>query len=100
MIEYLQDNNSLICTVQDGLVDNVTWYQNGTVIGSDDDRFTQRMAILDRTIASTEVLLIGNATANFVGSFVCEIRDGNGRISKATHVFNGKVNNYCKLSSI
>ena len=67
----------------------VRWFKDGAMISIDDPLFTQSMVLLNRTTATSQVVLSSGNISNFVGTFSCEITDGNGRTSDSILDING-----------
>ena len=89
LLEYFRESSELICTSRGGLVNNVRWFKDGVMISIDDPQFTQSMVLLDRTTATSQLVLSSGNISNFIGTFSCEIMDGNGRDSVSILEMNG-----------
>ena len=89
MLEYFCESSQLICTIVGGLASISKWYRHGEIITSEDDLFSQTTVILNKTTATSQVVLSSGSNCNFVGLFTCEITDGNGRTANSTLQLNG-----------
>ena len=69
----------------------VTWRKDDIIISSDDPLFSQTMMLINRTTATTQLILSSGNISNFVGTFTCEITDGNGRITSSDLQTNGMI---------
>ena len=90
LLEYFRESSELICTSRGGLVNIVRWFKEGAMISIDDSLFTQSMVLLNMTTATSQLVLSSANISNFVGTFSCEIMDGNGRTSDSSLEINGK----------
>ena len=79
-------------------MESVTWTINGTIVTSDDALISQTLTLVDRVTATSRVVLSANISY-FVGTFGCEVTDGNGRTSSAAILINGIINS-CFLVSL
>ena len=67
---------------------SVRWSVDNADIATDIVLFSQTMTLVDRLTATYQLVLSGDIS-NFVGTFSCEIIDGNGRRSSASQAING-----------
>ena len=67
---------------------SVRWSVDNADITTDSPLFSQTITLVDRLTATYQLVLSGDIS-NFVGTFSCEIIDGNGRRSSASQAING-----------
>ena len=78
------------CTVRGGLVDSYTWMKDGVEISTSDSLYNQTLTITNRSAVTTELLFSSADNSSLLGSFTCNITDGNGRISMASQILDSK----------
>ena len=88
MLEYFCESSQLICTTVGGLVNIITWYRNYEIISNEDDTFSETV-ILNKTTATSHLVLSSGSKSNFMGLFTCKVTDGNGRTATSTLQLNG-----------
>ena len=79
----------LTCTSSGRPIDAVTWFKDGSVIRGDSSGFSLRQKITDRVTATYQHILSNGSSADFVGRFTCEVRDGSGVTASRTLALNG-----------
>ena len=72
---------------------SVIWSVDNVDITTDSPLFSLTITLVDRLTATYQLVLSGD-TSNFVGTFRCEVIDGDGRRSSASHAING-INSCC-----
>ena len=78
------------CTVRGGLVDSYTWMRGDVEISASDSLYNQTLTITNRSAVTTELLLFTVDNSSLLGSFTCNITDGNGRISMVSQLLESK----------
>ena len=72
---------------------SVRWSVDNADITTDSPLFSQTITLVDGLTATYQLVLSGNIS-NSVGTFRCEVIDGDGRSSSASHAING-INSCC-----
>ena len=97
-LEYSRDSSQLNCTSSGGLVTSVRWSVDNADITTDSPLFSQTITLVDRLTATYQLVLSGDIS-NFVGTFSCEVTDGDGRSSLAYRAIIG-INSCCLFSLV
>ena len=87
--------NVLTCTSSGRPIDTITWFKDGYEIRGKSLEFSQTQNITDRVTATYLHILSKRKTADFVGNFTCEVRDGSGVTTSRTLVLNGMFKDKC-----
>ena len=89
-LEYFRDSSQLTCTSSGGLVTSVRWSVDNADITTDSPLFSQTITLVDRLTTTYQLVLSGDIS-NFVGTFCCEVTDGDGQSSSACQTINGII---------
>ena len=73
---------------------SVRWSVDNADITTDSALFSQTITLVDRLTATYQLVLSGDIS-NFVGTFRCEVTDGDGRSSSASQTINGIIFSPC-----
>ena len=65
MLEYFCESSQLICTIVGGLASISKWYRHREIITSEDDLFSQTIVTLNKTTATSQVVLSSGSNSNF-----------------------------------
>ena len=87
---YINSTSHIICTVSGGLVNSYNWTRDGVVINCTDPKFSLTLSITNRSSVTSQVALsVHNNISHSVGTYQCNLADGNGRVAVASHIISG-----------
>ena len=64
-------------------MNSVIWTKDGIAINVNSSPFSQTQPVIDKVTATSTIILSSSNISSLVGSFTCDIMDGNGRSSSS-----------------
>ena len=99
-VDHDSASGTLTCISSGGPVDSVTWMKDGSLITGNSSTFSQTQTITNTILSTYNHSLTTSDSSNFVGLFICTIRDAAGNSNSRTWTFSGMILFVCVVINI